>query len=84
MIIDAILLVLKVIVEILLAPFTVINIAVDFVASIPVVMSFLQVVAYVLPWGNILPVIILVFAIFVFRIIVSLVNLLLKFIPFFG
>ena len=84
MIIDSILLVLKVIVEILLAPFTIINIAVDFVANIPVITSFIQVVAYVLPWSNILPVIILVFSIFVFRIIVSLVNLLLKFIPFFG
>lgn len=84
MIVDGILLVLKVIVEILLSPFTVINIAIDFIGSIPVVMSFIQVVAYVLPWGNILPVIILIFAIFVFRIVVALVNLILKFVPFFG
>ena len=84
MIIDAILLVLKVIVEIILSPFTVLNIAIDFLGSIPVVMSFIQIVAYVLPWQNILPVIILVFAIFVFRIIVALVNLILKFVPFFG
>ena len=84
MIVDGILLVLKIIVEILLSPFTVINIAVDFIGSIPVVMSFIQIVAYVLPWGNILPVIILIFSIFVFRIIVALVNLILKFVPFFG
>ena len=84
MIIDAILLVLKVIVQIILSPLTVLNMAIDFIGSIPIVMSFLQVVAYVLPWGNILPLILLVFAIFAFRIIVALVNLILKFVPFFG
>ena len=84
MILDAILGVLKIIIEILLSPLTVLNVAIDFIGSIPVVMSFVQVVAYVLPWQNILPVIILLFAIFVFRIVIALLNLILKFIPFFG
>lgn len=84
MIIDGILLVIKIVVEIILSPLTVLNIAIDFVGSIPVVMSFVQIVAYVIPWSNILPVILLIFAIFVFRIIVALINLVLKFVPFLG
>lgn len=84
MIIDGILLVIKIVVEIILSPLTVLNIAIDFVGSIPVVMSFVQIVAYVIPWSNILPIILLIFAIFVFRIIVALINLVLKFVPFLG
>lgn len=84
MIIDAFMLVIKAVIQIVLSPLTVINIAIDFVGSIPVVMSFIQVVAYVFPWSNILPVILLNFAIFVFRIIVALVNFILKFIPTLG
>lgn len=84
MIIDEILLVIKIFVEIILSPLTVLNIAIDFVGSIPVVMSFVQIVAYVIPWSNILPIILLIFAIFVFRIIVALINLVLKFVPFLG
>ena len=84
MIIDGILLVIKIVVEIILSPLTVLNIAIDFVGSIPVVMSFVQIVSYVIPWSNILPIILLIFAIFVFRIIVALINLVLKFVPFLG
>ena len=82
MITNAILLVFQGIINILLLPLTAINIAIDFVASIPVVVSFLQVIAYILPWSNILPLIILVIAIFSFRIIISLVKLVVEFIPF--
>lgn len=84
MLVDASFLVVKAVIQILLSPLTVINIAIDFIGSIPVVMSFIQVVAYVIPWSNILPVILLIFAIFVFRIIVALVNFILKFIPTLG
>ena len=84
MIIDAILLVLKGVVSLLLSPLSAINMAIDFISSIPVVMSFLQIVVYVLPWANIYPVIMLVFSIFVFRIVVALFNFILKFLPFFG
>ena len=84
MLVDASFLVVKAVIQILLSPLTVINIAIDFIGSIPVVMSFIQVVAYVIPWSNILPVILLIFAIFVFRIIIALVNFILKFIPTLG
>ena len=68
MIIDFILLILQGLLEIVLLPLSVFNVAIDFVSSIPVVTSFLQVVAYFLPWSNILPIIILIISIFTFRI----------------
>lgn len=74
MIFDAILLVLQGIVNILLSPLTVLNIAIDFVASIPVITQFLQVVAYVLPFSNLMPLIILNIAIFGFRAIIALIK----------
>lgn len=82
MILDGILFVLKGILEILLAPLTVINIGVDFIASIPVITQFIQVVAYVLPWSNILPLVVLVVAIFVFRALIAFFKTLWAVIPF--
>lgn len=83
MIFNAILLVLQGVLNILLLPLTAINIAVDFVASIPVVMEFMQVVAYVIPWSNILPLIALLIAIFIFRIVVAIIKFVNDVIPFF-
>jgi len=51
-IVDMVLLVLQGVLEILLLPLTAINIGVDFIASIPVITEFLQIIAYVLPWSN--------------------------------
>ena len=82
MIIDMILIVLKGVLNILLLPLEVINVGIDFVASIPVVIEFLQVIAYVLPWSNLLPLIFFTVALFVFRIAVSLVKTVLDVIPF--
>ena len=84
MIVDLILLVLQGVINIILAPLTLINIAVDFVSSIPVIGEFIQIVAYVLPWNNILPLVAIVVAVFVFRITLSIINFILKFIPFVG
>lgn len=82
MIIDMLLLVLQGVLEILLLPLTVINISVDFIASIPVIGEFLQVIAYILPWSNLLPLIILTVSIFVFRIAISFFKTLWNVIPF--
>ena len=84
MIIDSILLVLQGIIELLLSPLTVINITIDFIGSIPVIAEFIQVVAYVLPWSNILPLIFLVIALFVFRVVLAIVKLIWHFIPILG
>lgn len=82
MITDLILLVFQGVLNIVLAPLTVLNIAVDFVGSIPVVTQFLQVVAYMIPFDNLLPLIVLVIASIVFRIGIALVKFIIEFIPF--
>lgn len=81
MIVDAILLLVQGVLNVLLAPLTIINIAVDFVAGIPVVGSFINVVAYVLPWAKLLPLITLIVGIFTLRIGIALVRLIKGFIP---
>lgn len=83
MIVDLILFILKGVLNIILLPISFVNIAIDFVATIPIVENFLQVVYYILPWSNIIPIIIVIFALFVFRIGVSLAKTFITFIPFF-
>lgn len=78
MILDLILLVLQGVLNIILAPLTVLNIGIDFISSIPVVTSFLQLIAYVLPWSNLMPLIILLIAIFTFRIGLTLIRTILS------
>lgn len=74
MIIDLLLLVIQGALSVLLLPLTVINVAVDFISGIPVFVSFLQVVAYILPWSNILPLIILTLSLVLLRIGISVVK----------
>lgn len=81
MIVDAILLLVQGVLNVLLAPLTIINIVVDFVAGIPVIGSFINVVAYVLPWAKLLPLITLIVGIFTLRIGIALVRLIKGFIP---
>lgn len=84
MIIDLILLVAQVILETLLLPLSVINIGIDFVASLPVIAEFLQIIAYILPWSNLLPLFAIIFASFIFRISIALLNLFWHMIPIIG
>ncbi len=84
MIIDLILIIFQGVLSILLAPLELINISIDFVSSIPVFMDFLSVVAYVLPWSNIMPLILLLVGFFVFRIAITIIKTVWKFIPIFG
>ena len=84
MITDLLLLMVQGILNVLLLPLTVINIGVDLVSSIPVTTEFLQVAAYMIPWSNILPLILLVTGIFIFRAGLALVKVVWKFIPFLG
>lgn len=84
MITNAILLLFQHILEVLLLPLTKLNIVIDFIGSIPVVSQFLQIVIYVLPWDNLLPLITFIFAMFIFRAILSLIKLIWHFIPIAG
>lgn len=82
MIVDGILSVFTVFLRFLLSPIEIINISIDLVSSIPVVSQFCGIVAYVLPWQNLFPLFLIVFAITAYKIIISLVKLFLNFIPF--
>ena len=82
MIIDLFLLVIQGILNIILAPLTVINITIDFISSIPIITEFLQVAAYLLPLDNLLPLILLLIALFSFRIVVALIRTVWDLIPF--
>lgn len=81
MIIDGILFVLKGVLNILLAPLTIVNIGVDFLSGIPIFAEFLQVVAYIMPWTNILPLIFIVGGLFSIRIVISIIKTLWNLLP---
>ena len=76
--------VIRRILAIILSPLTIINIGVDLIASIPIVVSFLQIVAYVIPWTNILPIILLIIALFIFRIVLAFIKTVWKFFALFS
>lgn len=82
MIFDGILLLFQGILNIILFPLGVLNIGIDFL-SFPIVTQFLQIVAYILPWNNLLPLITLLIGISVFKIGVILSKTIIHFIPFY-
>lgn len=82
MIVDGLLLIVQGLINLFLLPLSVLNIAIDFLASIPVVFQFLEIVAYIIPWSNILPIIILTCGILFFKINFSLIRTIWDFIPF--
>lgn len=82
MIIDLILILLKGVLNILLAPLEVINIAIDLSSSIPIVASFIQVIAYLLPWSNLIPLFVIIFAILSFKFVIAVITALWNLIPF--
>lgn len=74
MIIDGFLFILQGIVNILLAPLTPLNWAFDTVLNISVISDFVNIVAFILPWSNILPLISFIVIMFAFRAIVALIK----------
>lgn len=82
MIVDLFLLVLQGVLNIILSPLTIVNIAIDFISGITVFTSFLQVIAYILPWSNILPLIVLSISLILLRIGISIVKTVWDLIPF--
>ena len=81
MITNAILSFFLAIINVLLAPLEVINIAIDFVSSIPVVVNFLSFVWYIIPWSNLTPIVVAVIAILTFKATIALIKLTIHFIP---
>lgn len=81
MIIDLILNLLQGILQLLLSPLELINITIDFTSNFSVINEFLSVIAYILPWNNILPLIAIVVGIVVFKAGISLIKTIWALIP---
>lgn len=81
MITNGILLIFQNFLNIILLPLTVFNVVIDIASSIPFITQFLQVVSYIVPWSNLLPIILVMFAMFSFRIGLALVKLIIYIIP---
>ena len=84
MITNGILLLAQGILNVLLLPLSALNFAIDLASSIPVVNQFLQVVAYILPWDNLIPIVVFTIGMFTFRAVLSLIKLIWSFIPIIG
>lgn len=65
----------------ILSPLTVLDFVVDLVTSVPVVTKFIMFVAYIIPWHNLLPLFLAIFALLGFRIAVALIKFIITFIP---
>ena len=74
MIINLLLGVIQGIVNILLAPLSVLSFVIDVASSIAIVQNFVKVIAYLFPWQQISPLIFFVIAMFIFRAIVALIK----------
>lgn len=81
MITNGILLIFQNFLNIILLPLTVFNVVIDVASSIPFIAQFLQIVAYIVPWINILPIILIMFSMFSFRIGMALIKLIIYIIP---
>ena len=82
MIFDAILTLFANLLNVFLAPLEIINIGIDIVSSIPVVASFLQVIAYLMPWNNLIPLFVIVGSVMSFRIVIATITAVWNILPF--
>ena len=83
MITDAILSFLTSISSGILSPLFIVDVAVDLITSIPVVTKFILFVAYVIPWSNLLPLLLIIMTLLTFRIIIALIRFVFSLLPFF-
>lgn len=82
MIINLLLSMLTGLCNVILSPLSLLNITVDFIAKMTTFISFIEVVAYIIPWGNILPLLILSIGIVTWKVGVSVVKTIWQLIPF--
>ena len=82
MIIDGLLYVISLVLDVLLSPLEAIDAAINVVGSIPFLIQFFEVIAYILPWHNLLPLFVIVIAVISFKIVISLVKTLWDILPF--
>ena len=81
MIIEGILSVLGAFVGVLLSPLTLIPLSFNLLSSIPIVMDFIKLIIYVLPWSNLIPLLGVVFAVALFKLIIAILTTIKAIIP---
>ena len=81
MIINGFLLILQGIVNILLLPLVPLNWVITTGFSIDVISDFINIIAFILPWSNIVPIIIFIVAMFGFRLAISLIKTIWELLP---
>lgn len=81
MIFTPIIYIINYLVDLLFLPIQAISIGIDFVSGISILNSFFSVVYYLLPIGNILPLIFIVIAITIFKIVISLIKTIWELLP---
>ena len=81
MIINGFLLILQGIVNILLLPLVPLNWAITTGFSIGIISDFINIVAFVLPWSNLVPIIVFIIAMFAFRAIIALIKTIWQLLP---
>lgn len=81
MIINGFLLILQGIVNILLLPLVPLNWVITTAFSISVISDFINIIAFILPWSNIVPIITFIVGMFAFRAIVSLIKTIWELLP---
>lgn len=74
MIINLFIYVLQGIVNVLLAPLSVLNFGINVALKIGVVQGFIKVVSYLFPWAELSPLVSFIVAMFVFRSVVALIK----------
>ena len=81
MIFTPIIYIINYLVDLLFLPIQAISIGIDFVSGMSILNSFFSVVYYLLPIGNILPLIFIVIAITIFKIVISLIKTIWELLP---
>ena len=81
MITNAIFSIFEGLVNVFLAPLEIINIGINFITPLAAIRPFLEVIAYLFPFSNIVPLIILSLTILGIKITISIITFVMKFIP---
>lgn len=66
--------IIEFVLNIFLFPLDIVNVGINFFIGIDWVVDIVNLISYVLPWENILPLIVFIISIFVFRITISLIK----------
>lgn len=71
-------------IDTILSPLSLLSWTLDKIMNIPLLTSFLEVVAYVIPWAYLYPLVVIIFGIIGIKIAISLIKFIKGFIPGLG